>query len=222
MILNGKLTTKEGVQVACFPSQVIRITQGENTNYSHYGTKNVDNASGVGKRDIYAPVDVVCAGNQGSAYGLVLYQSTEKVLLANGQIDYLSMWLMHDNDVSQWQIGKVYRQGELIYREGNADASGQTTGIHVHYEVAQGLHSRRIRSVEGGGMHITPQSSIDDIFFSNLTQVVRQNAEGSDKGQRTFKFKKYDGESGGGGIDPNGNQNNIITAMIVRALPNQL
>ena len=189
-----KLKDSEGNQVACFPSEQIRITQGENTNYSHFGTWNVDNAvDSPSKRKLYAPVDVRCVSVLNTGYGLVLYQSVEPVLLANGEVDYFSMWLMHDNNYSMWQEGRIYEQGEHIYTEGNLDASGMTTGIHVHYEVAQGLHSQRTISVVGGGYHIVNQSHIDDIFYKNLTEVIRENAPGADAGQRVFNFKEFEG-----------------------------
>lgn len=216
MINGAKLVTKEGLQVACFPSQQIYITQGANSSYSHFGTKNTDNACVQNKRLIYAPVDMVCYSRQGNGtYGITIYHSVEKVLLASGRIDYFTLVCMHDNNSSRWEVGKTYKQGELIYQEGDADPSGLTTGIHVHYEVAYGKQTDRIISVSGGRYHITNPVYIDEIFFTNFTEVLRENATGSWVGDRLFKFKQYTGESIEG-------SKNILHAMIVKALPNVL
>ena len=104
------LVDENGVQVALFPSQQIYITQGANSPYSHAYSKNMDNACSSDKRDIYAPVDMQCVRNLYSqGYGLVLYQSLKRVRLANGKTDYISMWLMHDDNADRWQINKIYR-----------------------------------------------------------------------------------------------------------------
>lgn len=175
----------------------------------------MDNACSRDKRDIYAPCDVKCVRNLHSqGFGLVLYQSVNKVRLRNGRTDYISMWLMHDNNASRWQVGKVYKQGEQIYSEGDADPSGLTTAIHVHYEVAIGLHSDRIKSHDEGRYHIVNQVHPDQVFFRNGTTLKRSNAEGSWKGDHTYSWIEFeDGNEGGGGIDPHPTRNKELLVV---------
>ena len=191
-----KLNDSDGVQVSVFPSQDLYITQGTNTSYSHYGTKNTDNASGATKRRLYAPCDVKCVSNQTSGgYGVVIYQTVNPVHTPRYDLTHFSLVLMHDNNSIMWEVGKTYEQGEWFYTEGDVDASGLTTGIHVHYEVAIGLTTSRIQSVTDGYFHINPnQVYLDDIFYKNLTNVVRENAPvGVYYGDHTFNFLEFSG-----------------------------
>ena len=199
------LVDDDGVQVALFPSQQIYITQGANSPYSHAYTKNMDNACSSDKRDIYAPCDVQVVRNLYSqGYGLVLFQSLKRVRLANGKTDYISFWLMHDDNADRWKVNTIYRQGEHIYTEGKADPSGLTNGIHVHYEVAIGLHANRIKSHADGRYHIVNQVHPDEVFFRNGTELVRSNAPDSWAGDHVYNWKEFKGgsEGGGGGLKP--------------------
>lgn len=208
MASKGYRLSHEGVQVAVFPSQQINITQGENSPYSHGGTLNVDNACYSSMREIYAPVDMKCVRNYYTeGYGIVIYHSVEEVYMADGSKGHFTLVMMHDNNASRWIVGKTYQQGEHIYTEGNADPSGLTTGIHVHYELAKGHQIDRIKSTPNGRYHIVNQAHIDDIFFKNGTEVISENASGSWHGDRTFSFKEYDG----GTIDPPSSNTEKIT-----------
>lgn len=222
MILNGKLVASDGVQVAVFPSQDLYITQGTNTNYSHKNTLNTDNASGSSRRRLYAPCDVVCVSNQTSGgYGIVIYQTVNPVHTARYGITHFSLVLMHDNNSSMWQVGKTYEQGEWFYTEGDADPSGLTTGIHVHYEVALGHTTTRVRLDENSNYHISPnQVYLDDIFFKNLTNVIRENAPaGPMYGSHTFNFLEF---QGGITPEPPSGEKNIYHLMLSKAFPNML
>lgn len=215
MIKHGKLKTNDNIQVACFPSQELNITQGANSSYSHSGTKNTDNACIESRRDIYAPCDMRVVSNQTSVgFGIVIFHTIEPVLIADGIVSHFTLVCMHDNYSTPYQVGNIYRQGDKIYREGNADPSGLTTGIHVHYEVALGHETERVLG-SGGRYHIKNPVYIDQIFFKNLTIVRSENAEGSWKGDRTFLFKEYTG----GITPPNPSGKNIYHLMISKAFP---
>lgn len=191
--LGYKLTTPQGVEVAVFPGVNINITQGANAPYSHAGTKNTDNASGVGMRDLYAPCKLKVVSNQTSAgYGIVIYHTVEPVLKANGTIGHFTLVCMHDNASDRWTLNSVYEQGDNFYTEGDADPSGLTTGVHVHFEMAHGHETSRVLG-SGGRYHIKNPCYIDEIFFKNGATVVNQNASGNWKGDKTFNFKEYDG-----------------------------
>lgn len=217
MIINGKLKNKEGVQVSVLPFQDLYITQNANGNLSHQGTKNTDNASASTKRVIYAPCDLVCVRNSDQGLGLVLYHSKEKVLLPTGEIDFISMWLMHDNTSSQYIEGKTYLQGEKIYTEGNKDSSGMTTGIHVHIEVAIGLHTNRVSRAPNGRYEIENSVYIDDVFFTNMTNIVRDR-DTSYGGYVGYNWRKYEGSIDP--VDPIKVKNNLYHLTLCKALPN--
>lgn len=227
MIPNGKLVAGDGKQIAVFPSTELNITQGTNTNYSHRCTKNTDNAVRSGaSRNIYAPVDMKCVANHSSAgYGVVIYHTIEEVYTARYGLTHFTLVMMHDNNASRWEVGKIYRQGEHIYTEGDADPSGLTTGIHVHYEVALGHTTTRTRSCENGYLHITPnQVYLDDIFFKNMTVFVKENATGQFTGDHVFNFLEWKGS-----VDPDPDPtppsktgDDMLVAMLVRAYPNSI
>lgn len=226
MINGGKLNTEDGqYQVAVFPSQDMYITQGTNTSYSHRGTKNTDNASGSGRKILYAPCDMrLVANNSSGGYGIVIYHTVDKVQLADGSIDHFTLVLMHDNNASRWEQGKIYRQGEAFYEEGDADPSGMTTGIHVHFEVAKGHVTQRVKTDPNGYYHIINPVYLDEIFFKNMTNVIRENApSGQFYGDHTFVWKEYQG-----GIEPDPDPKpdvegvGIYHAMLSKAFPNGL
>lgn len=192
--LGYKLKTPSNVEVAVFPGVNINITQGANAPYSHAGTKNTDNASGVGMRDLYAPCKLKVVSNQTSGgYGIVIYHTVEPVLKANGTIGHFTLVCMHDNASDRWTLNSIYEQGDNFYTEGDADPSGLTTGVHVHMELAHGHETSRVLGV-GGRYHIKNPCYIDEIFFRNGATVINQNASGTWKGDKTFNFKEYDGE----------------------------
>lgn len=220
MIPNGKLKTEDNAyQVAVFPSQDMYITQGTNTNYSHKGTKNTDNASNANRRKIYAPCDMVLYNNAyAGGYGIVIYHSLLPVQTARHGVTHITLVMMHDNNSAQFVEGKVYRQGEHIYTEGNADPSGLTTGIHVHYEVALGHQTTRSRIGVGYNYEINNSVYLDDVFFKNMTNIIRENAVGNDKGDHTYVWLEYEGGIIPPTPTPSGDKG-IYHAMLSKAFP---
>lgn len=216
MIENGKLMTESGVQVSVLPFQDLYITQNANGSLTHQGTKNTDNASRSTRRKLFAPVDVKCVRNiSGDGLGLVLYHSINKVLLPTGEIDYISMWLMHDNTSEQFTVGTIYPQGTHIYTEGNRDSSGASTGIHVHVECAKGLHTDRVSKAPNGRYEIVNSSYIDDLFFVNMTDIMREY-DTTYGGYQGYNWRTYDG--GVTPPEPSG-ANNLYHLMLAKALP---
>lgn len=122
------------IELALFPMEYMRITQGINNAYSHKGTMAIDIAGkDTGSDPLFAPFTgkVVRKGTDGS----MLFESVEKVLWADGRVDYALLWLYHDENTSDAPVGKVFKQGEKFYDEGKA---GKATGNHVHLNVAPG------------------------------------------------------------------------------------
>lgn len=96
--------------------------------------------------DVYAPfTGKIVISKEGDLVGGngVYLQSIEPVLLANGEISYLTAMFLHDNDISDLKAialeGKKIKQGEPFYNQGNA---GNTEDVHLHFEIAKGTISK--------------------------------------------------------------------------------
>lgn len=65
----------------------------------------------------------------------IWFESSDKVLFADGTIDYMTILLSGADDISHLSIGKTIKQGEMLYSEGK---SGKTLDNRIHLEVAKG------------------------------------------------------------------------------------
>lgn len=190
--LGYKLKTTDGKnEVALYPSEQVRVTQGYGGTYSHEGTLNLDNAGNTASTKIPAPFKMKVIQNSGSGYGIVIYHSIDKVWTPSG-LQHVTMVLMHDNDASRWNVGRIFQQGEHCYDEGDADPSGLTTGIHVHMEFALGHETDRIQT--GGRFHIRNQVKVEKAVFINGSEFINSNLDAP--ATETPVFTEYKG------IDP--------------------
>lgn len=89
----------------------------------------------------------------GSHY--VIFQSKNKVRIANGKIDYVTLMLCHDNDVSNLKVGQEIKQGEVFYQQGTY---GNVTGKHLHIEAAIGKYTTLMQVRNNG-------SQLNDVLF---------------------------------------------------------
>lgn len=129
---------------AHFPMQYMNITQGVNGSYSHQGTNALDLAGKDTGRDyVFAPFTGVVKKIYTQSGNFVWLESVNKVIYADGTIDYMTIMIGHDNDVSDLYIGKVIPKGTIFYQEGTA---GYATGNHVHLECGRGRYT-------GGGWY---------------------------------------------------------------------
>lgn len=148
MLKNEKLSTREGIQVALFPLYSFIITQRDDESYSHdpahylatdYQAWNYNTGSLLRFQEYYAPVDMICVGMD-KTNASILWRSQEKVLLANGNIDYLIILFYHDNNVpaGAFNVGDTRLQGEVIGHTGTYGNGGSTVANHVHIETGYG------------------------------------------------------------------------------------
>ena len=161
-----KLNDSEGNQVALFPLDYMYITQGEFGEFSHQGSRAIDFVGRPPNRErypYYAPVDLkmVYHGGLGSYY----YESLEPVRWVNGTLDYITVWVVHDD--TDYPLGRIVQQGGLLGRTGT---TGYVTGDHAHIEVAQGKFA--------GGYHnefdvfmLHNQVSMINVFAINDTDI---------------------------------------------------
>src|SRR5690606_14584833 len=100
------------MEKAILPIKYMKQTQGVNGNYSHQGTFAIDFGHKAGKTNVYAPfTGVIKRISSPEGGNAVWLESKEKILWADGTIDYMTVLTIHDNDVSDLYVGKEVRQG---------------------------------------------------------------------------------------------------------------
>lgn len=203
---NLKFETKDGVQVALYPSINMNVTQNPYETFSHNNVKAMDQSWHATPK-LYAPVDMVCAAkfaNQGQVY----YHTIDPVMTPSG-LKHFTLFLQHDNNWNSWQVGKIYRQGEHIYTEGT---EGYVTGSHVHIQVAEGHTTTRIPLAEGGNA-LKNEMFLDELVFVNHTNIINANSPGTQT--YYFNWKTYED-----GYTPNKDKDDhIYHAMLSFAFP---
>ena len=141
-----KMYDDDGYQVALFPLSGFHISQTDMETFSHnpslyYATDYLGwNSSGRVYRDpCYAPVDIKCIWLD-KPNCVAVWESLYKVHLANGMIDYLTITVYHDQDITIGLItvGTIKRQGEQFNRTGTG---GHVTGDHMHLETGYGRYT---------------------------------------------------------------------------------
>jgi len=157
---NQKMTDSQGNEVALFPLEYLRMSQGEHQLYA------LDflgwNASGrVYDCPCYAPFTcrVTFTGNDHN----MICQSINKVRFVDGTLDYATVLVAHSMTAPP-PIGTIFQQGALWYHTGNY---GQfTTGDHLHMEVAKGRVSWAT-----GGLHLNNPYHMWDMLATNDTVI---------------------------------------------------
>lgn len=120
------------MQKAVFNVKKLNITQGMNGDYSHKGELAID----IGSASEWFKAPFTGTIKRIYPYSnTVWFESNEKVLYADGTIDYMTIMTCHDNDVSNLYVGKVIKQGETYYQPGT---KGKVTGSHIHLGVGRG------------------------------------------------------------------------------------
>ena len=148
-------------QVALFPLNGFHISQRDDETYSHdpsryWATDYLGwNSNGRVYRDpCYAPVDIKCVWLNRTEC-MAIWESLDTVHLANGIIDYLTLIVYHDNDISNGtlQVGTIKRQGQEFNKTGTG---GNVTGDHMHLETGYGKFTspaNHYHIEDSGGVH---------------------------------------------------------------------
>ncbi|MDD3392748.1 MAG: M23 family metallopeptidase [Bacilli bacterium] len=123
------------MEKALFPLKYMAQTQGVDGSYSHQGTYAIDYGNSGSKEKVYAPFTGIIKKIYTASGNAVWLESTEPVLFADGTNDYMTILVIHDDDVSSLSVGQKVMQGEHFYNQGK---SGNATGIHLHLETAKG------------------------------------------------------------------------------------
>ena len=130
----------DGLEYALFPMEIMDISRSNNKaigyryhvdggshdkyySYDYVGADTTVNAPFTMK--------VVAVGGDHS----VVFESVDKVHLANGTVNYLTCMYTHDNNINGIEVGNEYSQGQYFYDQGKY---GKATGTHLHMEIALG------------------------------------------------------------------------------------
>jgi len=155
-----------GQDLALFPAQTMRITQGAYDTYSHMRQNALDIQPTNGM--VFAPFNAkVVAMNPGyvTCNG-VWIESIEKVRFADGSYDYMTVLFMHDDDISNLSIGQVLAQGEYFYHSGT---TGNSSGAHVHIAVYRGKYDAKTMVFASGDVYA------EDAFFVLDDTIIRDD-----------------------------------------------
>lgn len=145
MIAGQTLVASDGHEVALFPLTVLNMTQDEGADFSHAGTYNIDLVGTTLNAPLYAPCTIELIRSYPDANGQV-WQSVDEVHLPNGELDYLCIFVAHDNLPPHSTIGSQVSQGVVFYHTGTA---GYVTGDHVHLCCGQGQNGQLVQRSTG-------------------------------------------------------------------------
>ena len=122
------------MQKAVLMVDYLNVTQGANGSFSHKGDKAIDIAGkDTGIESLKAPFTGVVKRIYEKNNGVWL-ESLDKVLYADGTIDYMTVLTLHDNETNL-KVGDIVKQGDIYYQEGS---KGDATGNHIHLAVGKG------------------------------------------------------------------------------------
>lgn len=113
----------------------LNVTQSGNGSFSHKGDLAID----IAGKD--SGIDYLKAPFTGkikriySNVNAVWLESIDKVIYADGSVDYMTVMTLHDDDISNLKVGDIIKQGEIYYKEGS---TGYVTGNHIHLAVGRG------------------------------------------------------------------------------------
>lgn len=109
------------------------ITQEMNGSYSHNGELAIDISS---KCEFFASPFSGTIKRIYEKCNAVWLESDEKVIYADGSIDYMTIMLIHDDDITNLKVGMKIKKGDkTFYQPGN---KGLSSGSHIHIGVGKG------------------------------------------------------------------------------------
>lgn len=174
----------------------LNVTQNGNGSFSHRGDLAIDIAGKDSGIDyLKAPFTGIIKRIY-SNVNAVWLESVDKVIYADGSVDYMTVMTLHDDDVSNLKVGDIIKQGDIYYKEGS---TGYVTGNHIHLAVGKGKFT-------GNGWYknnydnwcINNQIEVSKaLFIHNNTKIINSGGlnwirENSYIGYSTYKVIKGD------------------------------
>ncbi len=133
----GVEAATSGGERAMYPSDFLGITQGPFDIYSHFDQNAIDMQVREGE-SICAPFTCRVVAIKEESGNCVWIESTSEVLYADGSYDFMTCMFMHDNDISDLNVGEIILQGQPFYEMGTA---GYALGEHCHISCYRGKYS---------------------------------------------------------------------------------
>lgn len=166
-MIAGQKSRRANIQDILIPMENFRCLQGDfEGNHPWYA---VDLSGKDTGRDLaYAPVDVRCEAINEKDGNAVWWQSIEQVRFPDGTIDFLTMMILHDDNLKGIYIGATYRQGEQIAQEGT---SGLANGNHLHIEFAKGKFTQMYEK-NAKGYYLPKGIAIENVCFADKTNFI--------------------------------------------------
>ena len=169
---SAAVTTQKSVgaqQKAMYIMENLNISQGMYGSYSHQGSKAIDMCGkDSGKDPAYAPYDgKVVYVSTSAAY--IIFQSLNPVEYADGTVDYMTIMVIHDDNVGRFSVGQTFSQGAHFFNEG---CSGNATGNHIHLECAKGTYAGQSKNSSGVWCLNNQINPYDALYLSNTTNVI--------------------------------------------------
>lgn len=174
MRANQTMVASDGYEVALFFFPYLYMSQDEGGDYSHINTYNIDflgwGANGrVYHCPYYAPCTLKCVARPDDSTHARVYESVNKVHLADGSLDYLTLDVAHDDNPPH-NIGDIIQQGALLGRTGT---TGQgVTGDHVHSCCGKGRYVGFTQRT-GGHWDLTNRTHFWNALYTNDTTIVQ-------------------------------------------------
>mgnify|MGYP002514749701 CR=1 FL=1 len=170
MVAGQRLIASDNKEICLFPLEYMNISQGENGQYSHQGTLNIDfvgwGANGrILQCPYYAPVSCTCVAG-GGVDNWRVFTSNDLVHLADGSLSKITWVQMHDNNPPS--VGDTFTQGDLI---GHTGTAGNVTGDHVHFNFALGNYAGW-ETVSSGQTQLKNSMHMYNACYINNTIII--------------------------------------------------
>lgn len=158
-------------EYAMFPGSVLNMSQGAygqgvkapNPSHKNFGGQNAYDL--LGNKRYCAPFTGTINKVNGDGLNVVALVSNNKVYYADGTLDYMTVYFMHDNNISDLKEGATIKQGTVFYDEGNAGCSA----VHVHIYVKRGKHYEN-SNYKGGGDYDLNKA----LYLSKNTKIINK------------------------------------------------
>ena len=176
MLAGQTLRAADGYEVALFPMPYLYMSQDEGGDYSHVGTYNID-LLGYGptgrilQAPLYAPCTMKLVAYENTYAGghMCTFESVDRVHLANGQLDYLTIGMAHAQYPPYTTLGDIVNQGQQCYSTG---IYGNVTGDHCHSCCGQG-HYQGYTTRPSGHQDLTNRIHYWEAVYVNDTVIVQ-------------------------------------------------
>lgn len=158
----GTKLLADGVEVCLYPDAVLSAIPHKDRIAIDFGGRPLN--------VWYAPCKLVVKKLMSDYHGVILW-SVNPVLTPVG-LTHISLWLMHDNDVTDLPVGKVIQQGDPFYQEGGWGANGaKTYATHIHCNCAKG-HTTQGKPNANGKYELVGSVWANDLFYLDGTERI--------------------------------------------------